>query len=235
MDTSGIILLQSMVDRWCFKNKINKDDYMVYLEHGYDCFRDINVHHGEIYKQSKLTADSLGRVTMPTDLVDLICVYVPWKGRMWKFTNDPNLVTTVTLVGGVDTYDDDYGEGMEPTDNVAYGYGATGGHNPYYMKPDWDSRLIYLTNMESADCTVVDKSTGLLLNGNTYVEVLAQPLFDAYLSWKKAKIDGEPIGIQQLRKADFDEQVLMYRRAHMMSATEFRDQLYRLFTQSAQR
>lgn len=230
-DTSALETIEVVVDRFMFKNKLPKEDWMVYLEHAIDVWRQVNIHHGTVYKQSKLTADSLGRVTMPTDLISLIGVYVPWRGRVWWFTYDHGLVTTVTD----GAFDDDYGEGLDVTDEPTSSYGATGGKNYYYMKPDWENRLIYLTNMASTQCTVAYVSSGINASSTTYVESKAQPLIDSYLRWQRAIIDGADLGTQRLRKADYDEAVLMYRRTNLMSAQEWKDQLYKLYTQAPAR
>jgi len=229
-DTSGILTLNDVVDRFLVKNKLPKDDYFVYLEHATDCYRELNLHHGSEYKQSVVTADSLGRVTMPTDLVDLIGVYVPYRGRRWFFTYDDNLVTTVT--GDGDAFDTDYGEGLDVTDRTSVNYGATAGKNTYYMSVDWNDRIIYITNMASTKCTVVYVSSGVNLDGTTYIMAKTQGVFDAYLRWQKAIIDNQPIGIQQLRKADYDEAVLMLRRTHLPSASEFRDTILQTYVQA---
>lgn len=232
-DTNGVIKLVDVIDRFLFKNKLPKDDYFLYLEHAIDCYRDVNLHHGTMYKQSVLTADSLGRVDMPSDLVDLIGVAVPWRGRMWWFTVDNQLVTTVTGTG--DTFDEDYGEGLEVTDDVVTGYGARGGKNEYYMKVDWASRKIFITNMANSQCTVVYKSSGVVVDGTTYIPLQVQPVIDAYLRWQKSIVNNDNLGTQQLRKRDYDEAVLMLRRTQLPSANELRDMILKLFTQTISR
>lgn len=234
-ETSGLVKIEDMVDRFIFRYKVQEDDWDLYLEHACAFLSEIRQHHGGGYEEDKVAVDSLGFIDMPTDLLDIVDIYLPKDGEVWYFTRNDGLVTTTTLVNGSETFDDDYGEGTNIRDARIDGYGALGGVNDYYYTPIWDDRQILVKGVTSANVTLRYKTTGLDLSGITYVPANAEDVVISKLKMERAYIDDAPQWKQVLCRQDFKESLAMYRKTAMMSANEFKDIWRSVTTQAPMR
>ena len=220
--------IKDIVKTWAFKYKISKDDTLLYLEHGYDCFRSLHLQHDRLFKETKLTTNSLGIVSLPDDCVEVISLYIPWEGRKWTFTRKKDWVSTTTD----GSFDSDYGEGQGYTDDWRVGYGAHGGNNDYYYDINWSDRLITVDNFLSDTFTLAYVSTGVNLTASTYAPINSINVFDTYLTWKKAEIDGASINERRDKERLYTDALKMFRLQNRPTYDEFRDQILALYSQA---
>ena len=221
-DTANLIKIQDVVDRYMYKYRIPIDDWDLYFEHVIDWFRDANIHHLRAFKTTTDTMSSLGVVDMPTDLIDLIAVSLPYKGRLWTLTRDRGVDITSMA-------DDDQ---TQIPDAQTTGYGAVGGTNLYYYICDWDSRKIYINGLPAATVTLQYVSSGHDLTADTYVPSHAISAIDTYLRWKQAEIEGMGINERQLRRSIYNDEIMMMRRVNLPSYDEFKDIFRAINTQA---
>ncbi len=234
-DTNGLIKIQDVVDRFMLMYKVSSDDFALYFEHTALFLNTLRVHHGGGYKEEKIAVDVNGFFDMPDELVDLIDIYLPKDGAKWYFTLNRGLVTTSTTTDDVEGFDSDYGEGTDIKNPYSYGYGAVGGVNDYYYCPIWNDRRVLISGVTSADVTVLYKTSGLNLDGETYIPMLAQAVVMAKLKKERAYIKGLAIGERELAAQDLKEEIALYRKTGMISQNEVKDIFRSATTQAPMR
>jgi len=232
-ETNATITIQDVVKRFLFKYKISKDDYFMFQEHAYDCFRDLNLFHSKFFSSSRITTSALGAGDMPDDCEEIINLSQPWNGMMWTFTRRPDMA--ISFTGAGDTADDDFGtgEGLGITEDTRTGYGSHGGVNYYYWKEDWKTRKIYIDSLLSDDFLLTYIGSGINLTAVTYVPTKTTFVFDAFLRWKQSEFDMMPYTEQNMRKASYDEAIMMLRRTNIPGAVEFGDEIRKLTVQTS--
>ena len=234
-DTSGITKIEDIVDRFIYMFKVQPDDHLLYMEHACAFYKTVRTHHAGGFKESKVAVDSLGFIDIPSDLIDIIELYLPKDGARWTFTRNDDLVTTTTTVDGADTFSTTYGEGTNIRDSRITSYGAVGAVNDYYWTPIWDDRQILVSGVTSANVTIRYKSSGLDLSGDTYVPALMEDAFMAKLKAVRAYIEGRALGERQMCEAELDREIMMLRKANLPSLTEIKDILSSGTTQAPTR
>ena len=224
-DTSAVIELKKVVQRFVFKYKLPDEDFINYFEHAADCIRDLSLHAIRSYRDEPATVNALGVLTMPGDMEDLIGVALPYKGEMWYFTEKMYMIIPVT------------GDESKPTDfQPTWGsYGVTGGANLFYFRVDWGARLIYIDGAESQTVRLQYVSSGLDLLAPTTVPAIATSTIDSYLRWAQGEIDGKSINEQLKRRRTYEEQFRLLKLQALPSARELRDTFLSVTTQAVQR
>jgi len=230
-DTAGVTKIEDVVDRFVYMYRAPMDDWNLYLEHACAFWRQMRVHHGGGFKEEKVAVDADGFITMPTDLLDLIDIYLPKDGGKRFFTRNDNIVPTLTD----GSFDESYGEGADVTDARTTSYGAVGGVNDYYYLPIWENREILVKGVTSANVTLIYKSSGIVVDSTTYVPALAEDVIVAKLKKELAYIEGRAIGEQQLREQEFKEALAMFRKTQMPSLNEVKDAFRSVTTQAPTR
>lgn len=224
-DTTGVVLLNKIVDRFIFKYKLPEDDYVNYFEHASDCVRDLNVHVISNYTQSTETVSALGVLTMPSDMIGLIGVALEYKGELWYFTEKQYMIIK-----------DDADDAM-PTDYQSswVSYGVAGATNLFYFRVDWKGRKIHIDGAEGEDVILQYTSSGLVTSGATTVPAIATPTIDAYLRWAQGEIDGKSINEQMKRERKYENEFRLLKLEQMPTLREIRDYFLSMTTQSIQR
>lgn len=230
--TDALVKLSDTVDRFMLKYKLPMEDGVLYFEHAADCLRSIMSKHSKTTVTSKTSVGSNGIVEMPDDMIGFVNLYVQIGGEFWSFTDKPRMVNTTTGTVGVDEVMDSEGIADGPTD----GYGAVGGINDYYMHIDWGARRIFLDGFKSDTAVLVYTTSGLVVNGDTYIPAEATETIDAYLFWKKAWFDGSNRTEKDARKRDYYDELQQLRILNFMPTGDMlRDIFYSTTTQAPKR
>jgi hypothetical protein len=199
-DQAATISLQTIVKRFILKYKINEDDFVNYLEHAADCFRDLNISHLSYLIQADLTLDSVGKVAFPTDMIDFIAVGKVESDVFYTFVQSPDLTVPTTLSG---------------YDSAAY--------NKYFYYPDWPNRVLYCQSLPTETVTLRYVSSGISTTAETMVPIQVTQVIDAYLRWMEALMDGAGLGEQQLRKANYDNLIRHLQWQQLPTLEQFKD------------
>jgi len=186
MATPAQISVNEVVSRYLFKYKLSTDDAFIYLEHACNCVRDFHLYDSPNVVPAKVTITALGIIEMPQDMVGFNELYKFIDGVKWPFTFNDNIITTTTIIGGVETRDADYGEGEAIVDPKSDTYGGIGGVNDYYYKPDWKSRRIFVEGTINDTAVLLYTTSGVELTGTTYIPEFITPMLDSYMLWKSS-------------------------------------------------
>jgi hypothetical protein len=75
-------------------------------------------------------------------------------------------------------------------------------------------------------------SSGISLTGDTYIPAHTSLAIDRWLRLRQAEIEGLGINERQLRRREYDHEMMMLRRINLPSSSEFKDILLGLTTQT---
>lgn len=236
MDTSALISIEEVVTRYLLKYKKSNDDYLLYLEHACNSLRQYRVHSAPEARTEKISVSALGIIEMPTDLIRLKDVSVAYNGEWWTMTERPDMVNTTTFTGVVEGHDSTFGEGVALKDGITYTYGARGGVNSYYYMVDYNARRIFCDGIVSDTALLKYVSSGIALNGTTYVPDLLTEVIDNYLLWKETYWIQELVRERKARQDDLKDANLKVRNViNSMSASQWRDLFWGSMTQTPKR
>jgi hypothetical protein len=224
-ETTGLIELKKVVQRFILKYKLPDDDFVNYFEHAGDCVRKLNAHSISAYNEVTLPVSALGVLDMPTDMIGFIGVALEYMGELWYFTEKQFMVIKEAAEDkGPTDYDDKWAS-----------YGTTGAQNKYYFRIDWKARKIYIDGAEGEDVKLQYKSSGLDLAAPTTVPALATTAIDAYLRWAQGEIEGKSINEQLKRERKYENEIRLLKVDGLPSFREVKDYFLSVTTQAAQR
>jgi hypothetical protein len=236
MATNALISLNEIVDRYLFKYKLPTDDAFIYLEHICNCVRDFHLYDSPNEVPAKVTISALGIIEMPSDMVGFNDLYKFVSGIKWSFTYNDNIITTTTIIDGVETLDADYGEGESLDDPKSDTYGAVGGVNEYYYKPNWYARRIFVEGTKNDTAVLVYTTSGIELTGTTYVPEFITPMIDSYLLWRSSYWLPALKRERESLERDYTKAELKIRNfINSMTYSEWHDLLLSLTTMAPQR
>lgn len=199
-DQAATVALQTIVKRFILKYKIYEDDYINYLEHAVDCFRDLNISHLSYFKQADLTLDAVGKVSFPNDMIDFIALGVVRDDVFYTFVQS----TDLSIPTSVSSYD-----------GSAW--------NKYFYYLDWPGRQIYCQSLPTETVTIRYVSSGINSGAETMVPVQCTQVIDAYLRWKQAQMDGAGLGEQQIREVNYVNEVRHLQWQQLPTLEQFKD------------
>lgn len=199
-DQAATVALQTIVKRFILKYKIYEDDYINYLEHAVDCFRDLNISHLSYFKQADLTLDAVGKVSFPNDMIDFIALGVIRDDVFYTFVQS----TDLSIPTSVSSYD-----------GSAW--------NKYFYYLDWPGRQIYCQSLPTETVTIRYVSSGINSGAETMVPVQCTQVIDAYLRWKQAQMDGAGLGEQQIREVNYVNEVRHLQWQQLPTLEQFKD------------
>ena len=223
-ESSALIELKKVVQRYVFKYKLPNEDFVNYFEHATDCVRDLNVHAISSSRRVPIAVDALGVLAMPTDMIGLVGVALEFKGELWFFTEKQYMI--------VQAADSVMPTDAEPTWSS---YGTTGAKNQFYFRADWKGRVIYIDGAESQTVTLVYFSSGLNIDAATTVPTICTPSIDSYLRWAQGEIEGKSINEQLKRERKYEGEFRLLKLQALPSLTDIRDYFLGITTQAAQR
>ena len=199
-DQAATIALQTIVKRFILKYKINEDDYLNYLEHAIDCFRDLNISHLSYFMQANLTLDSVGKVAFPRDMIDFVALGTIQNDVFYTFVQSTDLSV--------------------PTSAIGFEASA---YNKYYYYIDWPNRVIYCQSLPSETVTLRYISSGITSGTETMVPIQCTQVIDAYLRWMQSLMDGAGLGEQQIRENNYVTQVRHLQWQQLPTLEQFKD------------
>lgn len=224
-ETTALIELKKVVDRFIFKYKLPDDDFVSYLDHAGDCVRALNTEAINSYNEVTVSVDALGVLTMPNDMLTLIGVALSYKGELWYFTEKQFMIIKTDAD---DQMPSDY-------DSTWQTYGTTGGQNQYYFRVDWKGRKIHIDGAEGEDVQLQYVSSGLDLDAPTTVPTITIKVIDAYLRWAQGEIEGKSINEQNKRERKYENEVRLLKVKGLPSFRDVKDYFWSMTTQAAQR
>ena len=234
--TPALLTIEESVTRFLLKYKKTTEDYILFLEHACNAIRDFNLYHSNEVNTTKVTITANKWVVFPDDMIGFVDFCVPMQGRWWSLTEQKNIVNTTTFTGLVEGRDSDAGEGVDISHALSSGYGAKGGVNTYNYTIDWRARRIYVDGISSDTGVLFYNSSGITVNGTTYINDLLTPVIDTYLLWKETIWIPGLARFEQVREKTYDKEVLKARNfINALTFNQLRDLLLGTATQAVQR
>ena len=234
--TSALIDIETVISRYLLKFKKSTEDYVSYLELACNCVRDFSLFHSANVVTAKVSVTANKIIEMPDDMLSFVDLCYPMQGRWWSFTRQNDIVNTTTFTGLVEGRDSDVEEGVDIPHALSSGYGAKGGVNTYNYMIDWEARRIFVDGIESDTVVLKYVSSGVTVNGTTYVPDFLTPVIDSFLLWKETYWVANLARERQLREKDYTNEVLKARNLiNSLTYNELRDLLLGASTQSVKR
>jgi hypothetical protein len=154
-------------------------------------------------KTSKLSVSNINRVDYPSDYIDFVSIAVVENGKAWKLSPNNEFIHTTTEVLGVETLDSDNGEGVDINDGSEdTRYFARGGVNTRgYYQIEHDKRRIALINTSATTVLLTYITSGISLDGHTYIPVKYAMALQAFMAWWNVALDPN-IAVSQKQLAE---------------------------------
>ena len=228
--TEGVVTLNAIVKNALWQAKRPSSDKARFYEFAYRGYRELRLHHvQEGVKLSKLTPDAINCIDFPEDMIDFVGIGVHVNGKLSLLTRNDDIIITTTLVGAVETQDNDSGEDVDIYDSNTDGYYAKGGVNyDGYYKVDWENRRIMLNSVTRTEVVLAYVSSGTNATGETYIPVKYEPALIAYIMWQDSRYDDKRIAIAQYYETQYIKEIQNLDEGPTLQ--EYLDVLYSTYT-----
>lgn len=200
------ITIDEVISEFMLQRNYKPQEYAKIYKLCLSIIRGINFFEYPIENKTvKLEMNANLIVDLPSDFVSLIRLGVPINGKIYTFTSDEGIIVTTTDVDGVETLDQNYGEGVDINPSYNYGLGAKGGRNPEgYYKIDYDRKRIIFRNVKRSEVLLEYATTGVTLDGETYIPAILTDLIKASLAYELIRYD---INVPAYLKEDYLRQL----------------------------
>jgi hypothetical protein len=235
-DRAGTLTIRQLVDGLITRQRGNRENNAFYRWAllAMDAYRHLRLFSLNEPVYVKLTPDALNRVSLPTDYIGFVNIYVPVGGKLVSLTRDDQIVPTLSGLTGAETLDSTDGEGVSIADEPYAGYMTVGGYNvDGYYTLDEERRKIILVDLSRTEVVLAYISTGVS-STDTFIPMEAVPAMEAHMIWNDKLYQGK------LNEAKFWEDVFD-RRADELAALksptldEWLDAIYSQVTPLARR
>ena len=236
MATAGIVSVETIVNDYMLGYKKSNEDYFTYLLHACYCVRDFKLYDSDEVVTTKVTFTTNKWLTMPADMLQFVDLCVPFNGAWWSFGEMREIVNTTTFTGLVEGRDSDFGEGVDLTVPMTWGYGASGGVNDYNYTLDWKQRRIYIDGIDTGTGVLMYVSSGVEITGVTYVPEIITSLIHDYLLWKESYWIPELVRERPMREKAYEKTRLSLRNLlYGLTYNQLRDIILKTSSQSPKR
>lgn len=237
--SSGLITLKSVVMN--VKNDIA--DYTPAMYHrllqfsirGYAELCRLGLSH--TVERQWLTLTDINTVTLPPDYVSFVAIGIPYLGKLWTFTEYKMLIPPLSEEDGAPALDDDRGEDVAITDGGdVSGYPVTGGRNATYYMLDEEHNRIVINGCDETEVLLYYVSTGLLMNGETYVPRKAEEALIAFVHWKMIQHDRKANNYdKEAARRDYETEYAKLKHLQASSLEDIYDAIAQTWKQSIKR
>ena len=223
-DTSAVATIRQIVDELILKKKVDRNEHFyLYSKISVSVIRELMLYHMNSNIYVKVTMDSLNRIILPTDCLNVIGVYTFLNGKMTSLTREDRLITTTTGTPPSDTQDSAQGEGVKIGMPLVFGYAQHGAMNvDGFYKMDETARVIWINANTRTELILGYVSSGIS-SLDTFIPIVAQDAIEMGILSRLA-IYNEP-KMASFYKEQYDEKVGLLRVLEMPSLEEIQDAL----------
>jgi len=208
-DQSALTTIRSVVNKARSMGDIpEREDYKIF-QYVIDGMKDLSMFNMTYVNAVKVTPDSLGRISLPTDCLKFISCGVPRNGVLWTFTRDKAIVTTSDKTYATETFDTDYGDGGEDPSLSYNMYTSGGGTGTVAFYVNDRDRYVQLVGFKADECTLHYISTGITENiDGVQIPLIAEKALIAYAMWQYVVYKPDvPEGVKINRQRRYGEEL----------------------------
>jgi hypothetical protein len=194
--TVNNIILQCLSDLGGSATDENFKRYFVWVLRGYKQLRLFSL---PLDKAVTLTVQSNIRcVILPKDYVSFVAIGKNYNNKFHRFSMKDDIMPITTESCGVTTQTDTL-----PTTEYGGRYSNGGGRNYWYYRLEETNNRILIEGDTLTEATLIYKSTGIDMSGETFIPKIAEEALIAWVHWQQALNDSDR-GMAQIRKSVFD-------------------------------
>jgi hypothetical protein len=239
-DLSGLITFEDIVANIMLDlgPEAQKSEYARILQWAIRGYGELQEFHLNYVQEAELPISDINTVTLPIDFVSFLSIGIGINGQYWTFTKDNKILSPKGTECGVESLDDESGEGIAIGDGGSIsGYGVSGGRNVAYYRIDRKNNRIILNQNLNRDNVILRYITsGVNLDGPTYIPREARECLLAWVHWKRVQRSHKYSRVDKLdAKTDYYEEVDKLRDKTGPTLEEIYDAIFETVTQTAKR
>lgn len=196
--TSGIVDLNYVVSQvMVMKDNFDEKQRRRLLQLAINGLTEFNIFHlGGIERKWLKVNRTLRTVPLPDDMMKFISVGIPLEGRYWEFTENRSHI----MPSGDEELSEERQE-LQANGLVQYsGFATPGGQNDLqYIYDKKNRRLGLITSMDLEEVLVYYKSTGVQMNGQTYISRNVARALIAYVEYYDVRRDKRTSEVEKER------------------------------------
>jgi hypothetical protein len=239
-DTNGLITLKDVVVNTMMDlgPEAQKAEYFRFMQWAIRGFGELKQFHLNYVKEVTLDITDINTVILPPDYVNFVSIGIGINGRMWTFTKDNTIISPEGESCGAEAFTDENGEGVSIGDGgYVSGYGVPGGRNMAYYKLDLqNNRIILDQNLSRTSVKLKYITSGINLDGPTYIPLMARECLIAWVHWKRVQHNRNYTrGEKDDAKMDYYEEVEKLRDLTGPTLEQIYDAIAETWIQTAKR
>jgi len=186
MDSSGQIKISDVVHSYMNENGEPIDQFYRYLQIVIEGLTQLNVKTSYGVRVYFTTVNDINVVEFPADLVKLTRVGILQDGMIWTLTKNDEIALPNGEICGVEVLvDDNLKDNPLPT---SLNYAKGGSYNVAdYRIDNLNRRIIFKGRLRSETIVLEYKSSGVNMDGDTYLPITTLPVLKEYLNWTLTK------------------------------------------------
>jgi hypothetical protein len=231
-DSSGWITIKQMTQEILFETDKEMGFYKKCMHYVLNGVREMHKFHISNVRTTKVTANSLGIIELPSDYISFVGLYMNYGGLLYSLTRQDSIVPT--LSDGSTSLDDEIGEGVALDEGGNYKYSTSGAKNDYYYTIDERNARILVRKIPTRTLFLQYISSGIDLNaGNdTQIPVKVKEALKSYVLYKDALMsDYGNKKLVALYKQEYHEELSKLRFLELPTGDELLDILYGTYSE----
>jgi hypothetical protein len=210
--TKGIITLQTIVDEVMNDlNETSRYDFKRYLQWAIRGFNKLNMLHLNTVETYVSRVSSINTIDLPDDYIDYYRIGYVYDSYIYEITRNDDITMVMTESCGEEVADTNLTDAM-PIVNLTW----IGAPNRTFDVGEFrydraNNRLILKGQYTDVDIVVEYKSSGVRLDGRTYIPLIAKETLIAFVHWQRTEFDGESdvkvLRAKQRFQEEFDDMI----------------------------
>lgn len=235
-NSSALATIKEIVDGILFKSELPESKGAVIDQIVRDGYRKLNtkvLDEGVVI--GLFTMDSNLIISLPSDLIKLNDVFVPYDNGVWSLTRNKLIPKITTISGGSEIIPEDWGGGEDIVNGIGAGYSTRGGVNNfgYYDVDEVGGRIVF-RNVDRSEVMLVYSSSGINKTSETYVPIQAKEALEYYALKSLAAFGVLPVKLTAMYESMYEKEMSELRMLDF-NFTHFTDATYRTFNSSVYR
>jgi hypothetical protein len=248
MDTPGYFTIEQCVYSAFNRQAIDTKFFEQMATIAVEYLTEHNIFYKKGGKDALLDVSVTNTVDLPSDYVDYIRIGIIINGKIWTLGLNEDIPFTSKLNCGVEETPDDNITVPASIENYVaehqnmpvfmYHYGVSGGQNYSKYRIDKERRqIIFDTAIPYSKIYIEYVSSGVSIDGETYVPRQVVPCIRQYLIWQALENDPRvPMNEKERKMAQYEKELrLLNSFDNAFTVDEFKDMLYETSRQTPKR